>query len=377
LSGGIFSLSYNDLQSNTIKDKGHYIFCNSDVVFDFSGFDQTRSKIVKLHFDSKNGEKIQTRNFYISSNQFFYPNLEGVSARYYPSEEFYTFFNPIFKIYYEDGNVLNLLVPLTSVQCGIFESYKNKTIIESIPFQESSNNVLLFINDKVNNDLILTNVSTSIVLEEGLEEDQSLPFQTTSPLAVPFVDTLIPLPKENENPIIPPEPTPTPTLTPTSTPTPTLTPTLTLTPTITPTQSLTPTSTPTQTPTLTLTPTQTLTPTLTLTLTPTQSLTPAPTLTRTPTLTPTPTLTRTPTLTPAPTLTRTPTLTPTPTSFFAENIVTFDGDNIYTFTEDPITLFGLPTLTPTNTLTLTPTETPALTPTETSTLTPTPTLTPM
>jgi hypothetical protein len=118
-------------------------------------------------------------------------------------------------------------------------------LIESIPYQEKTNNVLLFINDKESDDLILTNLSTSLVLESGLEEDQTLPFESTSPLAVPFVETIalqefqtttieIPIPPTNENPIIPQDPTPTPTVTPTVTPTSGISPTPTPTPTLTP-----------------------------------------------------------------------------------------------------------------------------------------------
>jgi hypothetical protein len=245
LSGGELKLSYKDLDINNIKNNGEFIFCKANVIFDLSNFDQTQSKIIKMVFDPKNGESSQTFDFYLSANELFYPNLSSIETVYNPSEEFYTFFNPIFKIYYEDGTIVNLVFPLTSIQCGIFESYKNKFLIESIPYQEKTNNVLLFINDKESDDLILTNLSTSLVLESGLEEDQTLPFESTSPLAVPFVETIalqefqtttieIPIPPTNENPIIPQDPTPTPTVTPTVTPTSGISPTPTPTPTLTP-----------------------------------------------------------------------------------------------------------------------------------------------
>ena len=128
ISGGDFELAYADLPGNELILEGHYVFCNSEVIFDFSKFDQTESKIIKLIFEPNNDTEKQTFNYYVSANQNFYPTLSSIKSDYYPSEDFYTLFTPKFTIYYEDGNIVNVVVPLTSIQCGIFDSYKDKTL---------------------------------------------------------------------------------------------------------------------------------------------------------------------------------------------------------------------------------------------------------
>lgn len=219
ISGGETTISYDDLPENELNLNGHYTFCDSEVIFDFSEFDQTESKIIKIIFYPDNNSEAQTYDSFLSAGQLIYPQLNSIKSNYYPSEDFYTLFYPKFQIYYEDGNIANITIPLTSVQCGIFDSYKDKTIVESVPFYKNPSNILLFINDNSNDELILTNISTSLKFE--LEEVQQLPFTPEIPLAIPLGTGLlqqifnatiqIPIPPVNENPVIPPVPTPTPT----------------------------------------------------------------------------------------------------------------------------------------------------------------------
>jgi len=224
ISGGIFKLAYDDLRYNPVTLDGHFIFCETEVIFDFSNFDQTESKIIKITFNPGNSENLETYNSYVSNNQITYPGINSIKANYYPSEEFYTFYNPSFEIYYSDGNIVNVIIPLTSIQCGIFESYKDKTIIEAIPLYKDTNNVLTFINDTSDNNIIINNISTTNEFELGAT-DKTLPFYTIAPFALPFGSTSldeiivrtieIPQPPVIENPVLPPpNPTPTPTPTP-------------------------------------------------------------------------------------------------------------------------------------------------------------------
>jgi hypothetical protein len=206
LSGGIFEIAYSDLPENVITLSGHYIFCNTDVIFDFKNFDQTVSKIIKLVFDAGNGENLQTYNSYVSNNEIFYPTLSSIKSTYYPSKNYYTFFNPKFKIYYLDGNIVNLTIPLTSVQCGIYETYKNKTIVDVIPLYKDTGDVVAFINDTVNDDLIITNISTHSTFEPDFDTIQ-IPLSALSKLS-PIALALLQLPQVTytENPVIPSEP---------------------------------------------------------------------------------------------------------------------------------------------------------------------------
>lgn len=212
ITGGNFKLAYDDLSENVLILDGHYVFCDSEVVFDFSKFDQTESKIIKLTFYPNNDSEIQTYNSYVSSGQLYYPNLSSIKTNYFPSEDFYTLFNPKFSLHCEDGNIINVIVPLTSIQCGIFDSYKDKTLVESVPSYKNPSNVLLFINDTEEDDIILTNISTSLTFE--LEElTTGLPFATeialagfnTAALQQLLTTTVnIPEPPVNVNPVQPP-----------------------------------------------------------------------------------------------------------------------------------------------------------------------------
>jgi hypothetical protein len=225
ISGGEMRISYEDLPENNLYLDGHYVFCYSDVVFDFSLFDQTESRIIKIVFDPDNDLEVQTYDSYISNDILNYPELSSIKSTYYPSEDFYTLFEPKFTIYCEDGNVINITIPLTSVQCGIFDSYKDKTIVESIPSYKDPSNILLFINDNADDELTLTNVSTTLEFKLDEKLDVFSSFVTETPLAIPlglgllqqllFSTIQIPLPSVNENPVLPPEPSATPTPTPT------------------------------------------------------------------------------------------------------------------------------------------------------------------
>jgi len=206
IRGGNFRKSYNDLKNITQILDGNYIFCDTEVIFDLSDFDKTQANIIKVIFDADNGDKIQTFNAYVSSNAVVYPDLSEIKAIYYPSTSYYTYYNPKFTLIYDDGMTLNLTMPITSVQCGIFESYKNKTMVESIPLYRNPKNVLLFINDKEDDTVFIGNVNTrlSFVLENEIVTSTQLPFVIQP---APIQSTIqVPQPPSEENPVLPPAP---------------------------------------------------------------------------------------------------------------------------------------------------------------------------
>lgn len=212
-NGGDFDVKYNDLKNMTQIADGVNIFCNSEVIFDLSQFDQTRSKIIKVTFDADNGSEYQTFTTYISNNFLLYPVLSSIKANYTPSESFYTYFNPTFIIDYDDGNSVNILVPLTSIQCGIYDTYKNKKILESIPYYNNIYNSLIFMNDINDNSLFISDIYTRLpfILSANLpEQDVELP-NIIKP--VPFgsriattIDPVVPKPPAEKNPVRPPSP---------------------------------------------------------------------------------------------------------------------------------------------------------------------------
>lgn len=212
--GGRLSIGYNDLSNIKQKIKGEYVFCQSEVIFDFSEFDESRSKIIKFIFDPNNGNDVQIFSSYIDENNVLvFPNLSSIKTEYYPTESFYTFYNPNFILEYIDGTTLNITIPITSVQCGIYESYKNKRVLESLPYYKNNSNVFVFVNDIYENNIHINDIYTKLpfVLSANLpEKDIELPNIIR---AVPIgstlesiIEPLAPLPRTNKNPVLPPIP---------------------------------------------------------------------------------------------------------------------------------------------------------------------------
>ena len=211
--GGNFNTSYNDLRNIKQLANGTNIFCYSEVVFNLSEFDQTKSKIIKVTFDADNGSEYQTFTSYVSNGWVTYPILDSIRASYTPSELFYTYYNPNFIIDYDDGSQMHVVVPLTSIQCGIFDTYKDKKILESIPYYNNIYNSLVFMNDITDNSLFIGDIYTKLpfILSANLpEQDMVLP-NVVKP--IPFeanistlIDPIVPIPPANDNPIHPPSP---------------------------------------------------------------------------------------------------------------------------------------------------------------------------
>ena len=212
-NGGFFDqrIKYNDMKNMKFSNNGNFIFCESEVIFDLSNFDQSMSKIMKVVFDPGNGLKKQFLNTYISKNgNITYPNLSSIKSTYYPSESFYTYFYPNFIIDYEDGNIINLTTTLTSIQCGIYESYKNKTLLETIPYYKESTNVILLINDNENKSISISDIYTRLpfVLSANLpEKDIELENAIKPvPLGETIIGTVEPIyeVRSFKNPVVPP-----------------------------------------------------------------------------------------------------------------------------------------------------------------------------
>lgn len=210
--GGDFHIGYKDLKHYTFEVNGKLLFCNTNVLFNFSEFDQTVSKIVKVIFDPDNNRELQTFDGMLSGNGMIYPILSSISSDYYPSENFYTLFFPKFRIEYEDGIIFSLICPLTVTQCGIFETYKNRTLVESLPYYKNLSNVILFINDKNDNNLYIHDIDTRLpfVLSANVPQDIELPDVIIPvPLGGFFVSLeqpVVPQPPTNINPVLPPLP---------------------------------------------------------------------------------------------------------------------------------------------------------------------------
>jgi hypothetical protein len=212
--GGNFFVGYNDLSNIKQKVDGNYVFCDSEVIFDFSEFDQTKSKIVKILFNPDNGNDHQSFTSYVDeNNSLIYPILSSIKTKYYPSELFYTYYNPNFIIDYADGTSINLTIPITSVQCGIYETYKDKNILESLPYYKNISNILLFVNDNLSNETYIGDIYTKLpfILSANLpEKDIELPnLIKVVPIGSTIdsiIEPIIPNPVTNKNPVLPPIP---------------------------------------------------------------------------------------------------------------------------------------------------------------------------
>lgn len=208
--GGEFETIYDDLKNYTFVKKGDIVFCKTTVNFNLSNFDQSRSLIKNIIFDPNNSEKIQIYSIKIGVSAI-YPNLNQCSSLYYPSENFYTIYNPKFIINYNDGTSQTIVSPLTVAQCGILDSYKNKSMLDSIPYFKEVNGVAVFINDKNNNELLASflNVKSPFMFDTRELDSVKLPF-SVSP--IPFGQAIVNLPNpppvEPTIPEIPVEPNP-------------------------------------------------------------------------------------------------------------------------------------------------------------------------
>jgi hypothetical protein len=211
--GGNFEIGYNDLSNIKQKTAGNYVFCDSEVIFDFSEFDQSKSRIVKILFNADNGDDSQFFTSYVDeNNSLIYPILSSIKTKYYPSELFYTYYNPNFIIDYADGTSINLTIPITSVQCGIYETYKDKNILESLPYYKNISNILLFVNDNSSNETYIGDIYTKLpfVLSANLpEKDIELPnIIRAVPIGstIDSIEPITPNPVTNNNPVLPPIP---------------------------------------------------------------------------------------------------------------------------------------------------------------------------
>ena len=71
------------------------------MIFDFSNFDQSVSKIIRIIFDPNNGGDLQKITSHFYNGSITYPVLSSIKATYYPSDSFYTFYYPNFHIFYK------------------------------------------------------------------------------------------------------------------------------------------------------------------------------------------------------------------------------------------------------------------------------------
>lgn len=202
--GGEFKIYYNDLKNFSYTTKGDIIFCKSMVTFDFSNFDQSRSRIKSLIFYPDNSNKIQTYAIKISGQSLIYPDLSSSNSVYYPKEKFYTIYKPKFVVNYNDGSTQTVICPLSVLQCGIIDSYKDRLMLESIPYFKDLNNVAIFINDKKDNSLqvSLLDVKSPFVFDTSELDNVALPF-SVSPIPLNTVSPFVPILQNTITPSIP------------------------------------------------------------------------------------------------------------------------------------------------------------------------------
>jgi hypothetical protein len=205
--GGGFETNYNDLKNYNFQTKGNIVYCKTNVTFNLVNFDQSRSLIKSIIFDPDNSEKKQIYSIKIVEQLLTYPELDKSNSTYYPNEKFYTIYEPKFIINYNDGTSQTIVSPLTVAQCGILDSYKNKSMLESLPYFKEQNNVAIFINDEKNNDLLISSldVNSPFVADTSEFDAVELPFSVSPiPLGVvfsPFIAQIIPKPEIPDIPV--------------------------------------------------------------------------------------------------------------------------------------------------------------------------------
>ena len=206
--GGNFKPNYSDLKNYHFETEGNLVFCKTEVTFNLSNFDQSRSYIKSIIFDPDNSQKSQIYSIKIGSN-LTYPDLNKSNSIYYPNENFYTVYKPKFVVNYNDGTSQTIVSPLTVAQCGILDSYKNKSMLDSVPYFKELNNVAIFINDQKNNDLLasLLDVKSPFVSDTSELDNVELPF-AVAPIPLTSLNPFT-LFVQNTIPVVPTEPNPT------------------------------------------------------------------------------------------------------------------------------------------------------------------------
>jgi hypothetical protein len=206
-SGPLAAACYQDFCFAATDLSPFNIYCNTDVTFILSAFDETISEITKIIYDFGDGSEFLEVNYNFASNPPTSPKDIPVTKTYYPTDKHITSYFAHISVVKNDSCVNTLKIPICAFKCGIFDTYDDITVLNS---QISNPTTHVFItlekklNDQIFHTLLLTNEPTTIIGAESALQNVVNPVETARLLQQTTTRISSPIPPTNLNPVVPP-----------------------------------------------------------------------------------------------------------------------------------------------------------------------------
>lgn len=209
LSSGPLSVAcYQDYCFSSVDLDSYKIFCNTDVTFILSAFDESISEITKIVYDFGDGSEKLEVNYDFSSSPPTSPKDIPITKTFIPKDSNYiTTYVVSISVLKNDSCVSTLNIPICTFKCGIFDTYEDVFILNS-QISNPTTNILLTLekqaNDQIFNTLLLTNEPTTIIGAESALPDVVNPVETIRLLEQAAGRPSSPIPPTELSPLIPP-----------------------------------------------------------------------------------------------------------------------------------------------------------------------------
>lgn len=148
ISGGPFyDYCYQDYCYEQFTLQPINIFCVANVWFVLSAFDESQSKLVSVIYNFSDGSPLVRNTYNYTSVQPASLKTDIVKHTFLPTEKFVTTYTPSITALYEDGCFVIINFILNSFKCGIFNTFKDIALIDSVQ-HDVTRKVLISLEDK-------------------------------------------------------------------------------------------------------------------------------------------------------------------------------------------------------------------------------------
>lgn len=206
-SGPLAAACYQDFCFAQADLESYNIYCNTDVTFILSAFDETISEITKVVYNFGDGSEFLEVNYDFTSSPPRSPKDIPVTRTYYPTDKFITTYFAYVSVIKNDSCISTLKIPICTFKCGIFDIYDDITILNSQISNPTTNIFITLekkLNDQIFHTLLLTNEPTTIIGTESALENVVNPVETIRLLAQQRARVSTPIPPTDLNPVVPP-----------------------------------------------------------------------------------------------------------------------------------------------------------------------------
>lgn len=207
-SGPLGAACYQDYCFGSVSLDPTRIYCNTDVTFVLSAFDESVSEVCKVVYDFGDGSELLEVNYDFSSTPPISPKDKIIKKTYYPKNSHVTTYVASVSILKTDSCVSTLNIPICTFKCGIFDTYEDISLLNS-QITTPTTYILLSLEkkslDQIFNTLLLTNEPTTILGPESALPDTVNPVDTIRLLEQARVTRVSsPIPPTELNPVVPP-----------------------------------------------------------------------------------------------------------------------------------------------------------------------------